>query len=626
MSEEEFARDERDRSSVSDGADDSDSDGSAQGEAALEFAPCDPAGARGGAAGAAAGGSSAGPVDFRAPLRDLVPALLADDARHRVPGVTGGLYSLRDLEDLPRGPLGCGLPVLCMRLNDVDHMDFVVHHFVGGVTPPEVHQPWSPEVFNRLIVGDEVFAEEFAAGLRFVGRGMEDGRRMPECLRGFDLRRHGLVAAGGYPAAVLAGRPEAAGDVDLFLVGHPDDEARRGAVSALYHHLLANSRSRAGRRELVVHRTRGCVTFSGKGRAGDLPATVQVILRAYSSVSELLHGFDLGAAQVAFDGERVFLTAMGVFAATRGANVLNLAVRRVSYEARLARYLRRGFTLAAPDLDVGALRAAGTFPPLRDYVVDPDDALRGGPDLVLLRHDHRGQLATARRVEAAALGAGPPAPPADGPGAAERLAALLEELGPDEPRPAGPDGDYAGAAGGDYAGGAIPYGHPAAIVLRNARVLGAARWGAGPPDGAAVGGRGGAARDPASLLCAAAFTSDPAFDLLGFAPEPFPPFREFLEAVFVRGGAPRLFPAAEALLLGGQLVERLAALQAAPPDLLRRIWEARRGLAHEALAAAGFGPAAFAPVTDRTALSGDPRYATTPAEWLGPLFAGPAER
>jgi hypothetical protein len=94
--------------------------------------------------------------------------------------------------------------------------------------------------------------------------------------------------------------------------------------------------------------------------------------------------------------------------------------------------------------------------------------------------------------------------------------------------------------------------------------------------------------------------------------------------VFVRGGAPRLFPSAEALLLGARLVDRLAALQGAPPALLRRIWEARRDLAHAALAAAGFGPAAFAPVTDRTALSGDPRYATTPAAWLGLLFAGPA--
>jgi hypothetical protein len=394
---------------------------------------------------------------------------------------------------------------------------------------------------------------------------------------------------------------------------------------------------------VVVHRTRGCVTFEtarkvrqdGSRRCGFVRGPVQVVLRAYSTVSELLHGFDLGAAQVAFDGARAFLTAMGAFAATRGANVLNLAVRRVSYEARLARYLRRGFTLAVPDLDVEALRAAGVFHPFRDYVVDPADDRRRGPDLVLLRPDHRGQLAAARRVEEAALGAGPPAPPADGPGAEERLAACLAELelGPGPgggDRPAGPDGDYAGAAGGDYAGGAIPYGHPAAIVLRNARVLGAAHWGPDFPAGGAGGaggaaaGRWGGARDPAALLCAAALTSDPAFDLLGFAPEPFPPFREFLEAVFVRGGAPRLFPSAEALLLGARLVDRLAALQGAPPALLRRIWEARRDLAHAALAAAGFGPAAFAPVTDRTALSGDPRYATTPAAWLGLLFAGPA--
>jgi hypothetical protein len=80
--------------------------------------------------------------------------------------------------------------------------------------------------------------------------------------------------------------------------------------------------------------------------------------------------------------------------------------------------------------------------------------------------------------------------------------------------------------------------------------------------------------------------------------------------------------------LGPDLAGRLRTLRALGKtldnSLLRRLWEARRALAREALAAVDFGPATFAPVTEGTALSGDPRFATTPAEWLGPFLAGPA--
>jgi hypothetical protein len=627
--------------SDSDGTDDS---GGAD-DAGLEFPPCDPAVAGGAAAASAA---PAGPVDFGAPLRVLVPALLADDARHRVPGVTGGLYSLRDLEGLPRGPLGCGVPVLCMRRGDVE----------GG--PPEVLTPWSPGVFNRAIASDAVFAEEFAAGLEAVGGGNAGTAAAPQRLRGFDLRRHGLVAAGGYPAAVLAGRPETAGDVDLFLVGHPDDGARRAAITALFAHLRRNSSGLFfSRHELMVHRTRGCITFSDSYNG----STVQVVLRAYSTISEVLHGFDLGAAQVAFDGERAFLTAMGVFAATRGANVLNLAVRRVSYEARLVRYLRRGYALVVPDLDPDGFRAdEENRLPLQRCAPVQEAAAPGRC---------RCWCAVQTRDDPASW-AGAASPSAATPAAASRAAAVDElraradALRLVEPRHAIAAGaaildnyeqlepalgDYDGVLAADYDGGAIPYGNLGAIAMRNARVLGATHWGlagagsagpagagsAGPAGSAGSAGAGSAgagsagvaptegARDPGALLCAAARTADEDFDVLGFRLDEtmiFPSLSLFRSAILD-------VQSDQAVCLGPDLAGRIRALRAfcmMPGDtLLRRLWEARRALALEALAAVDFGPAAFAPVTEGTALSGDPRFATTPAEWLGIFFAGPAE-
>jgi hypothetical protein len=576
-----------------------------------EFAPCEPppdaGGADAAAGGAGAGGDAAGPVDFGAPLRALIPALLADDARHRVPGVTGGLYSLRDLEGLPRGVPGCGVPVVCAG--------------TPGLWGTAAGGPWSPEVRNRPVIDDAAFAEEFAVALTEVMRGVAAQ------LRGFDLRRHGMVVAGGFPAGVLAGRPETAGDVDIFLVGHPDDEARRAAITALYRHLLAaGHRGRDGDRPVPyvgVHRTRGCVTFYPNMRGGCTP--IQVVLRAYSSVSEVLHGFDLGAAQVAFDGERVFLTALGVFAATRGVNILNLAVRRVSYEARLARYLSRGYALVVPDLDVGAFRERRAGLPFASGYPPPGAAGPGkcrcwcaatfGPPRWVSNRDsaiHQARLfGHDREAEAAAP-----------PGAArDALAACEAELGALE-APSAP-GDYSGAGAG-YAGGKIPYGDFEAIALRNARILGAGGdWGAGGAGAPSQPAEGGV-RDPGALVCIMRRTNDPNFDVTGFEADAemvFPGFNSFIGILYCE--PPPLMKLMVAL--GPALIGRFLALRRAPPDLLHRIWAARAALAHEALAAAGFGPAAFAPVADRTALSGDPRYATTPAEWLGPLFAGPAE-
>jgi hypothetical protein len=486
---------------------------------------------------------------------------------------------------------------------------------------------------------DAEFAEAFWKGS--TGRCFDGGIR--SFLRGFDLRAHGLVAAGGFPAAILAGAPPLEEhDLDLFLVGHPDDAARAAAVVALFRHLLRGflagmEPTRDAFRDMgmgcpdvgiVVHRTRGCVSFSLPLRG----KPIQVVLRAYSTVSEVLHGFDLGAAQVAFDGERVFLTAAGVLAATRGANVLNLAVRRVSYEARLVRYLMRGYDLVVPDLDVKAVRDLQRSP-LPGTVVDEDPrpevlALprsRGPLSCCRVRLDREERPLRARiaRQVAPAGPAGGAAPP-DGAAAAEpappaaRLAAAEAAVLASADGP-GPEADYTGAA--DYTGGEIPYGNLDRIVLRNARLLGAPRWGEALSDAAAPP----ALRDPGALLCAAARTADEDFDVLGFAPDPFPDFERFTQAALgMTRGLGVLPPWQAEIILGPRLAGRPGRLRAAPPAQLRALWEARRDLAREALAAADFGPAAFAPVADRTALSGDPRYATTPAEWLGPLFAGPA--
>ena len=159
----------------------------------------------------------------------------------------------------------------------------------------------------------------------------------------FDLEKHGLVLAGGAVSAlVMHDRPslnDDYGDFDLFLVGLATDRREKESLVALATHLLKWFGDR-----LKVYRTQRCFTFV----CGT--TCVQVILRRYTTIGEIVHGFDMGSCAMAWDGTRVYLTALSRLAAEHGVNVLNLAVRRPTYEKRLSRYHSRGYALVAPDL------------------------------------------------------------------------------------------------------------------------------------------------------------------------------------------------------------------------------------------------------------------------------------
>jgi hypothetical protein len=236
--------------------------------------------------------------------RQLVADVLAEAARHRHIGVTGGLYTLAELAPFAR--LGHGLPTL---------------RGTHGAT------------FHRA-ADDSEFAARMAEEAPFLAT--------------FDFCAHGMRLAGGAVSALLMHRPFDARtmyhDFDLFLVGHADDEEARGAIRALAAHLWA------AWGQMEVHRTQNALSFLHEEEGG-ARRIVQAILRRYASEAEILHGFDVGSCSFMWDGRRVTATRIGVLAAERGANVLDLAVRRASYERRLAQYFERGFDLVLPALN-----------------------------------------------------------------------------------------------------------------------------------------------------------------------------------------------------------------------------------------------------------------------------------
>jgi hypothetical protein len=65
-----------------------------------------------------------------------------------------------------------------------------------------------------------------------------------------------------------------------------------------------------------------------------------------------LHGFDLGSSAVGFDGKDVYFTTLSKFSYENMVNVVDTTRRSTTYERRLHKYLKRGFSIAIPKLDL----------------------------------------------------------------------------------------------------------------------------------------------------------------------------------------------------------------------------------------------------------------------------------
>jgi hypothetical protein len=259
-------------------------------------------------------------------LRDNVMHALAENKAHRYKGVADGLIPIDDLRPFEMVRGSKAMPVM----------------------GPHIHESRIPVVLKRAD-----YCEQFYAHASF--------------LKDFDFAGNGVYPAGGYAGAcVWKGDMLArSSDVDLFLVGHESDEAALAAVEKLAAHLsktfdtpeIGALGPRSTEEHMKYYRAEKCITFVGTGVNPNYAAphryTIQVIMRRYSTTSEVIHGFDIGASAVLFDGHTAWLTEMGRLAYEHAIVVLNLEVRRSSYENRIRKYCGqdRKFRLALPELD-----------------------------------------------------------------------------------------------------------------------------------------------------------------------------------------------------------------------------------------------------------------------------------
>ena len=126
-----------------------------------------------------------------------------------------------------------------------------------------------------------------------------------------------------------------ASDVDLFLYDLTEEQAIE-KIKQIEQRIKDSILT-----ETTTVRTKNAITI-----ASQYPTRhVQIVLRLYQSVSEILTGFDVDCACAAYDGKQVYASPRALAAYMTQINTVDLTRRSPSYENRLSKYSRRGFEI-----------------------------------------------------------------------------------------------------------------------------------------------------------------------------------------------------------------------------------------------------------------------------------------
>ncbi|EPS32748.1 hypothetical protein PDE_07708 [Penicillium oxalicum 114-2] len=132
-----------------------------------------------------------------------------------------------------------------------------------------------------------------------------------------------------------------ASDVDLFLYGLNEEQAIEKIKQ------IEDKIRNTILYETTTIRTKNAITI-----ASQYPTRhVQIVLRVYHSVSEILTGFDVDCSCAAYDGKQVYASPRAIAAFITQTNQVDLTRRSPSYENRLSKYSHRGFEVFWPLLD-----------------------------------------------------------------------------------------------------------------------------------------------------------------------------------------------------------------------------------------------------------------------------------
>jgi len=179
-----------------------------------------------------------------------------------------------------------------------------------------------------------VSRSQFDANLREFTQG---------CFEGLDWSH--VFMAGGAVLGALQSRGSdgyKSSDIDLFVHGVTDEREANAVLRHVYETVLRNTRGKGD----VVRSHRALTILCAYPYRH-----VQIVLRLYKSPAEVLLGFDIDACCIGYDGKDVWAMERFRRALTKRYNLVNVSRRSLTYEQRLAKYAKRGFAVAVPNLD-----------------------------------------------------------------------------------------------------------------------------------------------------------------------------------------------------------------------------------------------------------------------------------
>lgn len=132
-----------------------------------------------------------------------------------------------------------------------------------------------------------------------------------------------------------------ASDIDLFLYGLTEAEGLEKIKQ------IETKVKDAILSETTTIRTKNAITIASQHPTRH----VQIVLRIYDSISQIITGFDVDCSCAAYDGKQVYMSPRAVGSFITQCNTIDLTRRSPSYENRLSKYSHRGFEVHWPMLD-----------------------------------------------------------------------------------------------------------------------------------------------------------------------------------------------------------------------------------------------------------------------------------
>ncbi len=156
-----------------------------------------------------------------------------------------------------------------------------------------------------------------------------------------------VVVAGGCVSNAINGEVQVPNtqpsDVDVFLYGLTEVQARE-KITELLKDINCSAVDRFAGYTSILKNDYTITLVSSNNK----DIKIQIILRLYKCMYEILAGFDVDSCAVAYNGQQVYLTERSLNAFQTRMNVVDLSRRSPSYEHRLHKYNSRGFGIYIP--------------------------------------------------------------------------------------------------------------------------------------------------------------------------------------------------------------------------------------------------------------------------------------